>query len=75
MNYKIINQINVVIVGRFVEYQFSFGAKKKRPKEKVVGKTDENLIFQKGLSYTATSSNKCQKYGSDSFGWSIPLII
>ena len=69
----IINQINVVIVGRFVEYQFSFGAKKKEAKRKSCGKNDENLIFQKGLSYTATSSNKCQKYGSDSFGWSILL--
>jgi hypothetical protein len=48
---------------------------KKRQKEKVVGKTDENLIFKKGLSYTATLGNKCQKYGSDSFGWSIPLIF
>ena len=38
MNYKIINQINVVIVGRFVEYQFYFGAKKKEAKRKSCGK-------------------------------------
>ena len=32
--YKIINQINLVIVARLVEYQFSFGAKKGRLKRK-----------------------------------------